>query len=802
MTSTVGPGAGPDLRTGLASAEVDARVARGQVNAVPSAPSRTVGQIVRANTLTVFNAILGTLTVVILVLGNWRDALFGLVLVANTGIGIVQELRAKAALDRLALLGAARATVLRDGTRRAVDPAAVVLDDLLPVGPGDRVVVDGVLREAAVLEIDESLLTGESDPVHKRAGDPVLSGSFVVAGSGCYQATAVGGQAFAAGLAEEARRFTLVHSQLMASINRILRVMVAIMIPVAVLLTWSQLRSHEHLGTAVSGAVAGVVTMVPEGLVLLTSIAFAVGVVRLGQQQVLVQELPAVELLARVDVVCLDKTGTLTEPGLHLAEVRVLDPQAPVPQVLAGLVGSEPNPNASLAAVAHRYPATGAAEATTVVPFSSARRWSGATLDGLGTWVLGAADRLLPVDDPGRSAAEEVAATGRRVLVLARAPGGLGDPDTLGPTRPAALLVLEQRLKPDAARTLAYFAEQGVAVKVISGDSPRTVAAVVRALGVPGAADGVDGTTLPTQPDALADVVETGVVFGRVTPRQKQAMVAALQARGHVVAMTGDGVNDVLAVKDADLGIAMASGSDATRAVAQLVLVDNRFEHLPSVVAEGRRVINNVERVANLFLTKTVYATLLSVLSGVLGLPFPFLPRHLTVVTAFTIGIPGFFLALAPNTRRAQPGFVHRVLRFAVPAGVVAAVATFGAYASSRLDEDVTQAEASTLAAMVLFLVVWWAVVILARPLTPLRLLLVVALFAGFVLVLALPFTRSFFAFALPTLEATGVALSVGAAAIVVLEAVLRVTRWDEPVSPAGSSPRPPAAPAPRAPAR
>ena len=785
---------------GLTSAEVSERVARGQLNAVPSAPSRTVGQIVRGNTFTVFNAILGTLTVVVLVYGNWRDALFGLVVVANTGIGIVQELRAKATLDRLAVLGAVRPTVLRDGEQREVEPGEIVLDDVLPVSSGDRIVVDGVVCASAALEVDESLLTGESDPVHKQVGDPVLSGSFAMAGTGCYQATAVGSHAFAAGLAEEARRFTLVHSQLMASINTILRVMVTIMVPVAVLLTWSQLRSHEHFGTAVSGAVAGVITMIPEGLVLLTSVAFAVGVVRLGRHQVLVQELPAVELLARVDVVCLDKTGTLTEPGMHLADVRVVDAAAPIPQVLAGLVGTEPAPNASLAAVARRYPAAGAPTATAVVPFSSARRWSGATLDGLGSWVLGAPDVLLPVGDPARATADQVAATGRRVLVLAAS--DLAGPDQLGPTRPAALLVLEQRIKPDAAQTLAYFAEQGVAVKVISGDNPRTVATVVSTLGVPGAGDGVDGGTLPTDPEALADVVEGAVAFGRVTPRQKQAMVAALQSRGHVVAMTGDGVNDVLAVKDADLGIAMASGSDATRAVAQLVLVDNRFEQLPTVVAEGRRVINNVERVANLFLTKTVYATLLSVLCGVLGLPFPFLPRHLTVVTALTIGIPGFFLALAPNTRRAQAGFIPRVLRFAVPAGVVAAVATFGAYASARLDEDVTTAEASTLAAMVLFLVVWWAVVVLARPLSPLRLLLVGTLLAGFALVLMVPFVRDFFAFALPTLEATGVALAVGGAAIVVLELVLGVSGWDRPVSPDASSPPPRADRGRRAPVR
>ncbi len=763
--------------TGLSAAEVAERVARGEVNDVPSAPSRTVGQILRGNTLTLFNAIIGSLCALVLVYGNWRDALFGLVVVANTGVGVVQELRAKRTLDRLAVVGEARPRVRRDAAAVHVPLGEVVLDDLVLVAAGDKVVVDGVVREGEGLEVDESLLTGEADPIAKAPGDEVLSGSFVTAGSGAYQATRVGARAFAAQLAEEAKRFTLVRSDLMAGINRVLRVMVAVMVPVGVLLAWTQMRNARTFSDAVAGAVAGVVTMIPEGLVLLTSVAFAVGVVRLGRHQVLVQELPAIEGLARVDVVCLDKTGTLTEPGLRLTEVRPVGADAPVETVLRSLVAAFPDRNASLAAVAEAYPVGPPVWApTAVVAFSSARRWSGAGFGVDGEWALGAPEALLDAGDAVRVAAEEAAGRGLRVLVLARVLEGPLDPRGPGPVAAAALVVLDQRVKPDAAATLRYFADQQVAVKVVSGDSPRTVAAVVALLGVPGATDGgVDGSQLPDDPAELAAEVERAVVFGRVGPRRKRDMVEALQRNGHTVAMTGDGVNDVLALKSADIGVAMASGSEATRAVAQLVLVDNRFEHLPEVVAEGRRVINNVERVANLFLTKTVYATCLSLLSGVAGLPFPFLPRHLTVVSTLTIGIPGFFLALAPDPRRSRPGFVRRVVRFALPCGVVAAAASFGAYAAARLDRDDTSRQDSTLAAIVLFLVVWWVVVVIARPLTRLRRLLAATMLAAFLALLATPWTRAFFAFELPDRPATAAGLAVAAAAIGVIEVVLRV---------------------------
>jgi len=756
---------------GLTSAEVAARVAAGAVNRVPRGPQRTVAQIVRANTLTLFNLILCSLGALVLVVGDWRDALFLSAVVVNTGVGIVQELRAKATLDRLSVVGEARPRVRRDGRVVEVPPDAIVRDDVVVAVTGDTVVVDGEVLESSGLEVDESLLTGEAEPVAKEPGGPVRSGSFVTAGSGCYRATRVGAEAYAAQLAQKARRFTLVRSDLRDGINTILRVMGVIIIPVGVLLAVTQLRHAGSLAQAVSGAVAGTSTMIPEGLVLLTSVAFAVGVVRLGRRRVLVQELAAIEGLARVDVLCIDKTGTLTEPGMVFDEVVTLDARAPVDAALGALGAAEATPNPTLAAVASARPAPRDWTTAAAVPFSSDRKWSGARFVGRGTWVLGAADVLLDVSDPARQQADRLAAQGRRVLLLARATGGLADPDDLGTLTPVALATLQQRLKPDAADVVGYFRGEGVDVKVLSGDNPRTVTAVLRALDLGGEA--VDARTLPTDLDALGAEAEGAPAFGRVSPEQKRALVHALQRRGHTVAMTGDGVNDVLALKDADIGVAMASGSDATRGVAQVVLVDNRFEQMPSVVAEGRRVVTNIESVARLFLTKTAYATTISMLSGVVGLAFPFLPRHLTVISVLTIGVPGFFLALAPNTRRYRPGFVGRVTWFAVPAGTVAALATFITYAVALSLETADRAEATTMASIVLFLVAWWVVVLVSRPLTRMRVLLVVSLMLGFVLVLAVPWTRAFFAFTLPGPTLTLTALLIAAIAIGVLHLVL-----------------------------
>ena len=752
---------------GLTSSEVAERRSRGLAGDGGERTSRSIAEILRANLLTRFNFILGTLLAVILVAGQPQDALFGIVLVTNALIGIGQELRAKLTLDRLAVLSAPRVRVIRDGAPREIPVADLVPGDLVDLRAGDQLVADGVVRASASLQADESLLTGESDPVDKGAGDRLLSGSFVVAGSGGYQATGVGAEAYARRLAAEARRFTLVRSELMEGINRILRYITWAIVPVATLTLISQLHVHDTARDALTATVAALVGMVPQGLVLLTSVAFGVAAVTLARRRVLVQQLPAVEGLARVDVVCFDKTGTLTDGTISFDTLIRLDDQAPAEAAL-GALADEENPNATLAAIGQVFPPPGGWARQAAVPFSSARKWSAASFAGYGTWVLGAPEIVLDGDGQEYLAqAAGLAASGRRVLVLARAagvPDGESLPSGLLPT---AFIVLAERLRSDAGPAIRYFAAQGVALKVISGDSPHTVGSVAARAGVPQAGDPVDARNLPEDPAALGPLLEERSAFGRVTPHQKQAMVRALQARGHTVAMTGDGVNDVLALKLADLGIAVGSGAPATKAVAELVLLDGRFATLPGVVAEGRRVTANIERVANLFLTKTVWAALLAVAVGALLLPYPFLPRHLTIIDTLTIGIPSFFLALAPNTRRYLPGFTGRVLRFAVPAGAIVAAATFGAYCLARAAglPLVQQRTAATLVTLILSLCV---LILLAMPLTWRRILLIGAVIAGFVLLFPVPAVRNFYELELPRgeLGATLLTTALGAAAL------------------------------------
>ncbi len=772
----------PAPMAGLSPDEVAERVRLGLVNTVPHGATRTVGEIVRANVVTRFNVLLTVLLVIILLVAPVQDALFGLVMVVNAAIGIIQEVRAKRALDRLALLTAPRARVLRAGSLQEVAVDAVVRDDVLLCEPGDQVVVDAVVLESRGLEVDESLLTGEADPVAKAAGEECLSGSFVVAGTGWVRAVRVGQQAFAAKLSAEAREFTLVSSDLMAGIDWLLRAISWLLVPTIPLLAWSQWSATPGWRAAVAGAVAGSVAMIPQGLVLLTSVAFAVGGLRLARRKVLVRELPAVEVLARVDVLCFDKTGTLTEGRLVVRDLAVLDDAhaAEVPTVLGAVAAADPAPNATLRAVAAAYPPPEDWIVVETRAFSSQRAYGGVRFVSHGGFLLGAPDALAPGDTDLRRRADDATDAGHRVLLLAAVDGDL-DP-TAGGLRPLALVVLGDVVRADAADTLAWFASQGVAAKVISGDHPRTVAAIAAQAGLPDADRVVDGRTLPDDAAALADRMEEGTVFGRVTPQQKRSMVAALQSRGHVVAMTGDGVNDVLALKDADLGIAMGSGADATRSVAQLVLLDGRFEQLPTVVAEGRRVTANIERVANLFVTKTVYAFLLVVAVGVWGLVFPFLPRHLTLVGSATIGIPAFFLALEPTTRRYRRGFIGRVLRFALPVGTVAAAATFGAYWLAH-QEGSSLADSQTVATMVLGSIGVFALVLVCRPPTRLRRLVVGGVVVTFGLAFVVPMASTFFALSFPRpvviLAAIGIVSLTGAA----LTVTLRAAGWIQTVT-------------------
>ena len=771
------------LAGGLSDDEVAARVAQGKTNDVPTRAARSVSEIVRGNVFTRINAILGVLLIIVLSTGSVINGAFGLLIVANSAIGIIQELRAKQTLDRLAIVGQAKPLVRRQSGTQPRLPSEVVLDDVIELGPGDQIVVDGEILEEANLEVDESLLTGEADPIPKDAGDVVMSGSFVVAGTCAYRATKVGREAYAAKLAEEASKFTLVRSELRSGINKILKFITYLLIPAGLLTIYTQLFTTDAgWQQSVLRMVGALVPMVPEGLVLMTSIAFAVGVVRLGRRQCLVNELPAIEGLARVDVVCADKTGTLTENGMRVSDVEKLDAAA-VPDVLAQLAADDPRPNASIAAIAEAYRMPPGWTATATAPFKSATKWSGASYGGHGNWVIGAPDVLL---DPGSAVAaeaERIGAQGLRVLLLGSSDLPVDAPGAPGVVTPAALVVLEQRIRPDARDTLDFFATQKVSIKVISGDNAVSVGAVAGSLGLHG--ECMDARHLPEETAALADELESHTTFGRVRPDQKRAMVHALQSRGHTVAMTGDGVNDVLALKDADIGVAMGSGSSASRAVAQIVLLDNRFATLPYVVAEGRRVIGNIERVSNLFLTKTVYSVLLAILVGLAGLSaklfgsdpllFPFQPIHVTIAAWFTIGIPAFILSLAPNNERARPGFVRRVMTAALPSGLVVGAATFTSYLlayEGRAATETEQTQASTAALITLLVAALWVLAVVARPYEWWRIALVAVSASAYVVIFSIPAARELFILDPSNLAITSTALGIGLLGAIAVEVI------------------------------
>ena len=769
--------------SGLTDAEVAQRVAAGKTNDVPTRAARSVSDIVRANVFTRINAILGVLLVIVLSTGSVINGAFGLLIIANSAIGIIQELRAKQTLDKLAIVGQAKPLVRRQSGTTALLPTEVVLDDVIEIGPGDQIVVDGEVLEENNLEVDESLLTGEADSIAKDAGDNVMSGSFVVAGGGAYRATKVGREAYAAKLADEASKFTLVKSELRSGINKILQFITYLLWPAGLLTIYTQLFTTDvGWRRAVLAMVGALVPMVPEGLVLMTSIAFAVGVVRLGHRQCLVNELPAIEGLARVDVVCADKTGTLTENGMRVSDLKQLSAAA-VGDVLAQLASDDARPNASMQAIAEAYKMPPGWTATATAPFKSATKWSGASYGEYGNWVIGAPDVLLERGSPVAEQAEQIGSSGLRVLLLGSSDLPVDHADAPGAVTPVALVVLEQRVRPDARDTLDYFASQNVSIKVISGDNAVSVGAVAGSLGLEG--ETMDARQLPDQADNLADMLEEYTTFGRVRPDQKRAMVHALQSRGHTVAMTGDGVNDVLALKDADIGVAMGSGSSASRSVAQIVLLDNKFATLPYVVGEGRRVIGNIERVSNLFLTKTVYSVLLATLVGLAGLAskifgsdpllFPFQPIHVTIAAWFTIGIPAFILSLAPNNERAHAGFVRRVMTSALPSGLVVGIATFSSYLAAyqgREASETQQTQASTAALITLLVTAVWVLAVVARPYQWWRVALVSVSGLAYVVIFSIPAAQKTFMLDPSNMVITLMALGVGLVGAATIEAI------------------------------
>jgi cation-transporting P-type ATPase E len=734
-------------QSGLTEADAARRLAARPAEPAPS--SRSYASIVRGNVLTVFNLILAVAGAATLAFGDWQDALFMGVLVANAGIGTLQEVRAKRALDRLSALVAPQATVVREGAARLVSVGEVVVDDLVRVGPGDQVVADGYVDAAESLRIDESILTGESDPVSRAVGDEVRSGSFVVEGIATYTVTAVGPDSYAERLTGEARSFRHPRSPLERALNRLLFILVAVMVPLGAILGYALWHRDAPLSTAVPTTVAAVVTLIPEGLILLASLTYAVAALRMARRGALAQQLNAIESLASVDVVCLDKTGTLTEASLRV--VDVVGPAA-LADELGLYAASSSLRNGTIEAIAEAYPAE-PVHVDEQVPFSSRRRFSAQRIDGIG-YVLGAPEHF-DLGDLGPDAAR-AAAVGRRVLAFGTAA------DLEQETPPArGLVLLAERLRGDARSTVEWFASQGVELKVLSGDRPETVASIARDAGIGGPA--FDASSLPDDPVELRQVVLEHAVFGRISPQDKRRVVECLRDEGRYVAMVGDGVNDVPALKAARLAIAQGSGTQMARAVADVVLVSGEFAAVPAMVAEGRKILRNVQRVAKLFVTKSAFAAFLVLSIGLTPTAYPLLPRQLTLAATLTIGIPAFFLALAPSSGCfSSEGFVRELGRFALPAGTAAGLGVLSSYVFGLNVLGLELVQARTIAVTVLVVVGLYLILALevsgrvrGAAVSSLCLLLL----AAYVFVLLVPATRNFFSLALPGIAVAGPAV-------------------------------------------
>jgi cation-transporting ATPase E len=786
---------GPDDKvvtgvSGLSQAEADARL---QAAGPPErqASSRSYQSIVRANVLTVFNLILAAFGAVTLLFGDARDALFLGVIVANATIGVAQEVRAKRALDRLALLVAPRASVVRNGQTREVAVEEVVPGDLVRVRAGDQVVADGEVIEAQELRLDESVLTGESDAVDRRSGESIHSGAFVAEGAGSYLVSAVGAHSFAAKIVGEARSFRHARSPLEQAVNRLLYALVGLMVFLGAVLGYSLYHRHVGRHETVSTSVAGVVSLVPEGLMVLVSLTYAVASARMARRGVLAQQLNAIESLASVDVICVDKTGTLTEAALR---VTALEPaststEAEMAELLGRVAASASSRNLTLQAIAETYQAA-PEQPVNEVAFNSKRRWSAVQFHDA-TYSLGAPERfaLGPLQDRAR----ELASEGRRVLALASSPAPLPpDPGDVPPGEPRllGLVVIAEQLRPNVSQTVSFLLEQGVEIKVLSGDSPHTVAAIAHDVGIP-VREVSQGSDIPEDPEQLRAFALHASVVGRISPEGKRAIVGALTDAGRYVAMIGDGVNDVPALKAARLAIAQGSGAQMARSVADLVLVKGDFDAIPLLVREGRQALRNLQRVAKLYVTKSAFAAFLILTIGITSEAYPLLPRHLSLAAALTVGIPTFFLALAPSSGPWRPeGFVRHVARFAAPAGALVGTGTVAGYLFAVHDLDYPLTEARTVATTVLVAVGLYLVIALeaagSRRRSGLVIAMCMTLAASYGAVVALPFARHFFQLSPPD---TGMIVTAVAASLVSIGG-LAVSgfgpRTSDPFEPAG----------------
>lgn len=733
---------------GLTASEVKQRVKEGKVNHIPKTPSRTIPQIMRANLFTTFNAINFILATIIILAGSPKNAIFVGVIIVNTLIGVVQEVKAKYTLEKLSVISMAHAKVLRDGSIQEISIEEIVLDDVIYLETGLQVLADGDVLYSNGLELDESMLTGEADAIAKRPKEKLLSGSFVVAGDGYAVVTKVGKETYSSTLAEEARQFKIINSDLQEAINKIFKVIIWIVPPLSVLLIITQLRIPGNTWQdAFIGAVSGIIGMIPEGLVLLTSATFIVSIIKLSKYDTLVQELSATEVLARVDVLCLDKTGTLTRGDLRLSEVKNIGSRGleEIDKILAAVVNNVPSNNPTQKAILSKYDEYDQSiKCIDKIAFSSKRKWSGVSFENLGTWILGAPEIILNKEYHFiEHLVKEEAKKGKRVLLLANLHNELNE-NLEGKIESVALILIEDIIRDAAPYVLKYFNTQGVDVKIISGDSPITVSEVARRAGVKNWENYVDARDLPEDDEELKELINKTSVFGRVTPHQKKRIVLKLQEMDHTVAMTGDGVNDVLALKSSDCGIAMANGSDATKAVAQLVLMKSDFASLPKVVEEGRKQINNLERVSELYLSKTIYSISLVFVCSIMFIEYPILPIQLSLVGSCAIGIPSFFLALLPSAGGVKKGFLPRILTVSVPNGILLTLFTLMAFLTA-LSFGLPMAYSRTLAVLMFAGISMVILFRVARPLSKFKTGMCLTMFGIIVLAFATPIGRYIF---------------------------------------------------------
>lgn len=734
-----------DPQSGLSAEQVKRRFAQGENNYKVESSTLSVPEIVRSNVCTYFNLVFAVIAVLLAIVGAWSDMLFLPIIVANTCIGIIQEVHSKKVLDKLSILNAPHAVVIRDGKRQEIPADQLVLDDIVEFSAGSQIPADAKVVSGE-LQVNESLITGESDEIEKREGDSLLSGSFVVSGKACARLEEVGKDSYISKLTLQATKSKKgEQSEMIRSLNYLIMVMGIIIIPIGIaLFVQSFIYNEGTFHDSITGMVAAIIGMIPEGLYLLTSVALAVSSVRLAQKKVLIHDMKCIETLARVNVLCVDKTGTITEPGMHVYDFSVLDgaDQLEISQLLADFVAAQEKDNATMEALKAHFSNGSGMRAREVYSFSSETKYSGAVMEDGKSYVIGAPEFVLR----GQFAQyqEQIAtysSKGYRVLVFAEYEGTLDRKPLTEPVLPLCFVMLANPIRKGAKETFTYFAENDVEIKVISGDNPLTVSVIAAEAGIAGAERFVDASTLKEKEDYYR-AVEEYTVFGRVTPSQKRMLVQALKEHKKTVAMTGDGVNDVLALKDADCSVAMASGSEAASNVAQLVLLDSDFSRMPSVVAEGRRVVNNIERTAALYIVKNIFSMLLAIFSVILMLDYPLEPSQVSLISMFTIGIPSFVLALEPNKELIRGHFLTNVLVRALPAGLTDFIVVSGLVIFCRefqVDLDCLSTSCTILVAIVGFMILHR----IARPMNTGHIVMLVGVIAGWILCML--FGGSFF---------------------------------------------------------